>query len=133
MFAGDEEARSAREEFIRRTRQGIRAAELRVVLDDARGRPKPPAVVRPAQRTLPPLPSPLGTLTAPTGKLRTDPTSRSQIARILRDGVRPAQLRVALDEQRGQPTPEAVKRLAQRKLPTLMWAPSCVRGVCGCH
>jgi hypothetical protein len=118
MFAGDEEVRSTREESIRRIRQAIRAAQLRVGLDDARGRPTPPAVVRLAQRTLPPLPSPLEIFTAPTGKLRTDPTSRRQIARVLRDGIRAAQLRVALDEHRGRPTPEAVKRLAQRKLPT---------------
>jgi hypothetical protein len=118
MFAGDEEARSAREESIRRIRQGIRAAQLRVVLDDARGRPTPPAVVRLAQRTLPPPPSFLRVFTASKGKLRTDPTSRRHIARILRGGIRAAQLRVALDEQRGRPTPEAVKRLAQRKLPT---------------
>jgi hypothetical protein len=30
-----------------------------------------------------------------------------------------AQLRVTLDKERGRVTPEAVKRLAQRKLPTL--------------
>jgi hypothetical protein len=40
------------------------------------------------------------------------------MALYLRRGIRSAQLRVALDEQRGRPTPEAVKRLAQRKLPT---------------
>jgi hypothetical protein len=42
------------------------------------------------------------------------------MALYLRRGIRAAQLRVALDEQRGRVTPEAVKRLAQRKLPTLM-------------
>ena len=118
MVAIDEGVRPATEESIRRIRQGIRAAQLRVVLDSARGRPTPPAVVRVAQRALPPRPSPLEVFTTPTGELRTDPTSRKQIARILRDGIRAAQLRVALDEQRGRPTPEAVKRLAQRKPPT---------------
>jgi hypothetical protein len=38
----------------------------------------------------------------------------------VRRNIRVAQLRVALDEARGRPTPEAVKRVAQRKLPTLM-------------
>jgi hypothetical protein len=119
MSAGVEETSTSREQAIRRIRSGIRAAQLRVALDEARGRPTPAAVIRLAQRT-PPLPSPLNALRSQTGKLRTDPASRRQIARSLRDGIRAAQLRVALDEQRGRPTPEALKRLAQRQFPTLM-------------
>lgn len=58
-------------------------------------------------------------LRLPTGKLRTDPASQREMGRYLRDGIRAAQLRVVLDEERGRLTPPAVKRLAQRKLPTL--------------
>ncbi|WP_437771365.1 hypothetical protein [Arthrobacter sp. KNU40] len=42
------------------------------------------------------------------------------MAMYLRRGIRAAQLRVALDDQRGRVTPEAVTRLAQMQLPTLM-------------
>jgi hypothetical protein len=41
------------------------------------------------------------------------------LALHIRRNILAAQLRVALDKERGRPTPEAVKRLAQRKLPTL--------------
>ncbi len=37
----------------------------------------------------------------------------------LRRNILAAQLRVALDEAHGRPTPEAVKRLAQMELPSL--------------
>lgn len=114
----DEEARAYREETILHIRRGIRAAQLRVTLDQLRGRQTPYAVKRLAQRTLPKLPSPFDTLRTPDGEVRTDPASRREMALYLRRGIRSAQLRVALDEQRGRPTPEAVKRLAQRKLPT---------------
>jgi hypothetical protein len=80
MAASDDENGTSREQTILRIRSGIRAAQLRVVLDDARGRPTPPAVVRLAQRTLPPLPSPLEALRGPTGKLSTDPASRREVA-----------------------------------------------------
>lgn len=114
----DEEARAYREETILRIRRGIRAAQLRVTLDRLRGRQTPDVVKCLDQRTLPKLPSPFDTLRTPDGKLRTDPASRREMALYLRRGIRSAQLRVALDEQRGRPTPKAVKRLAQRKLPT---------------
>lgn len=114
----DEEARAYREEIVLRIRRGIRAAQLRVTLDQLRGRQTPDAVKRLGQRTLPKLPSPFDTLRTPDGKLRTDPASRREMALHLRRGIRSAQLRVALDEQRGRPTPEAVKRLAKRRLPT---------------
>lgn len=114
-----EKPQSSREEIIMRLRRGIRSAELRVKLDQLRGRQTPEAVVRLAQRTLPKLPSPFDTLRTPDGKLRRDPASRREMALYLRRGIRAAQLRVALDEQRGRPTPEAVKRLAKRQLPEL--------------
>jgi hypothetical protein len=120
MSAGDEETRASREETILRIRRGIRAAQLRVTLDEVGGRQTPEAVVRLAQLTPPRLPSPFVTLRTPDGKLRTDPASRREMALYLRRGIRAAQLKVALDEQRGRPTPEAVQRLALRKLPALM-------------
>ena len=119
MSAVDEEAQESREETILRIRRGIRAAQLRVTLDQLRKRPTPEAVVRLAQRTPPKLPTPFDTLRTPDGKLRTDPASRREMASYLRRGIRAAQLRVVLDEQRGRPTPDAVKRLAQRELPKL--------------
>jgi hypothetical protein len=109
----------SREQAIRRIRTGIRAAQLRVALDEARGRQTQEAVVRLAQLRMPPLPSPFDTLRSPEGKVRTDRASRRELARYLRGRVRAARLRIALGEGRGRPTPEAVKRLAQRKLPTL--------------
>lgn len=115
----DQEAQASRKEIILRIRRGIRAAQLRVTLDEVRGRQTPEAVARVSQRTLPKLPSPFDTLRTPDGKLRTGPASRREMAMYLRRGIRAAQLRVALDDQRGRVTPEAVKRLAQRKLPTL--------------
>jgi hypothetical protein len=119
MSAVDGEARASREETILRIRRGIRVAQLRVTLDQLQGRQTPEAVVRLAQRTPPRLPSPFDTLRTPDGELRRDPASRREMARYLRRGIRAAQLRVALDEQRGRPTPDAVKRLAQRELPPL--------------
>lgn len=120
MSAGDEEARASRDETILRIRSGIRSAQLRVALDKIRGRETPEAVVRLAQRTPPPAPSPFDTLRTPDGKLRRDPEARRELALHVRRNILAAQLRVALDEARGRPTPETVKRLAQRKLPTLM-------------
>jgi hypothetical protein len=119
MSAGYEEAQTSREQTIRRIRRGIRSAQLRVVLDQTQGRPTPEAVVRLAQLTMPPLPSPLDSLRLPDGKLRGDPASRREIARHVRRSIRAAQLRIVLDERQGRPTPEAVERLAQTKLPTL--------------
>jgi hypothetical protein len=119
MSATDEEARASREETILRIRRGIRAAQLRVTLDQLRGRQTPEAVVRLSVRTPPRLLSPFDTLRTPDGKIRTDPASRREMALYLRRGIRSAQLRVALDEQRGRPTPDAVKRLALRDLPPL--------------
>ncbi|KHL01583.1 hypothetical protein LK10_15130 [Sinomonas humi] len=122
MPAGGEERRprrdwASREQRARRIRSGIRMAQLRVALDDALGRPTPPAVVQLAQLPMPALPSPFDTLRTPDGKLLKDPASRREMALYLRRGIRAAQLRVALDEARGRPTPEAVKRLAQMKPP----------------
>jgi hypothetical protein len=114
----DEDSGTSREQTIRRIRSGIRAAQLRVALDEIRGRETPEAVVRLAQRTPPPLLSPFDTLRTPDGKLRRDPEARRELAIHVRRNILAAQLRVALDEQRGRPTPDAVKRLAQRKLPT---------------
>ena len=115
-MAAGESSQTSREQTAQRIRRGIRAAQLRVVLDEALGRPTPEAVVRLAQL---PMPSPLDALRSPDGKLRKDPASRREAALYIRRGIRAAQLRVALDEARGRPTPEAVKRLAQTKLPTL--------------
>jgi predicted RNA-binding protein len=120
MTTSDNENQTCREQIIRRIRRVIRAAQLRVVLDQTRGRQTPEAVVRLAQLTMPPMPSPLDALRSPDGKFRTDPASRREVARYVRRTIRAAQLRVVLDEQQGRPTPEAVKRLAQRNLPTLM-------------
>lgn len=119
MVADDDESRASREETARRIRSGIRAAQLRVSLDEIRGRETPEAVVSLAQRTPPKLPSPFVTLRTPDGKLRTDPEARRELALHIRRNILAAQLRVALDKERGRPTPEAVKRLAQRKLPSL--------------
>jgi hypothetical protein len=120
MSADNREARASREETILRIRRGIRAAQLRVTLDEIRGRRTPDAVVRLSQLAMPPLPSPFETLRTPDGKLRTDSEARREMALYLRRGIRVAQLRVVLDEQRDRPTPEAVKRLALRKLPDLI-------------
>lgn len=124
VASADEETRNAREQTIRRIRSGIRSAQLRVALDQLRGRQTPEAVVRLAQRTPPRLPSPFDMLRAPDGKLRRDPEARREMAIHVRRNILAAQLRVALDEERGRPTPEAVKRLAQRKLPSLMSTPA---------
>lgn len=120
MAASNVKTPTPREQMIRRIRRGIRAAQLRVVLDKTQGRPTPEAVVRLAQLTMPPLPSPLDALRSPDGKLRADPASQREIARHVRHSIRAAQLRIVLDERQGRPTPEAVKRLAQMGLPTLM-------------
>lgn len=119
MSADDEEGRASREDTILRIRSGIRSAQLRVVLDEIRGRETPEAVVRLSQLTPPRVPSPFDTLRTPDGKLRRDPEARRKLALHVRRNILAAQLRVALDEQRGRQTPEAVKRLAQTKLPTL--------------
>ena len=119
MSAVDEEAQASRKETILRIRRGIRAAQLRVTLDEARGRKTPEAVVRLAQRTPPNLPSPFDTLRTPDGKLRTDPASRREMALYVRRNILAAQLRFGLDKERGRVTPEAVTRLAHMKLPTL--------------
>ena len=119
MSAVDEEARASREETILRIRRGIRAAQLRVTLDEARGRKTPEAVVRLAQLTPPKLPSPFVTLRTLGGKLRRDPASRREMALHVRSNILAAQLRVALDKERGRVTPEAVTRLAQMELPSL--------------
>lgn len=120
MSARGDENQSSREDTIRRIRRGIQAAQLRVALDEARGRPTPEAVLRLSKLTPPPLPSPIDTLKSPDGKLRSDPEARRELALHVRRNILAAQLRVALDEQRGRPTPEAVNRLAQKKLPTLV-------------
>lgn len=119
MSAGHENSRASRTETILRIRAGIRSAQLRVALDEARGRVTPEAVVRLAQLTPPKLPSPFVTLRTPDGTLRRDPEARRELALHIRRNILAAQLRVALDKERGRPTPEAVKRLAQRKLPSL--------------
>lgn len=117
MSAGDDETRTAREQAIRRIRSNSHSP-VASRLDEARGRQTPEAVVRLSQLTPPPLPSPFDTLRSPDGKLRTDPASRREMGRYLARNILAAQLRVALDEQRGRPTPKAVERLPQRKLPT---------------
>lgn len=119
MPAAGEEARTSREETILRVRRGILAAQLRITLDEVQGRQTPEAVVRLAQLTLPRLPSPFKTLRTPDGKLRTDPASRRELALHVRRNILAAQLRVALDKERGRVTPEAVTRLAQMELPAL--------------
>lgn len=119
MPDANEKPLKSREETLLRIRRGIRMADLRVKLDQIRGRQTPEAVVRLSQLTPPKLPSPFDTLRTPDGRLRTDPEARRELALYVRRNIRAAQLRVVLDEQRGRPTPEAVKRLAQRKLPTL--------------
>ena len=113
------DARASRMETILRIRRGIRAAQLRITLDDVQGRQTPEAVVRLAQLTPPKLPSPFVTLRTPDGKLRRDPASRREMALHVRRNILAAQLRVALDKERGRVTPEAVTRLAQMELPTL--------------
>lgn len=119
MSAVNEEAQASRKETILRIRRGTLAAQLRVKLDEIRGRQTPEAVVRLAQLTPPKMPSPFETLRTPDGRLRTDPEARRELAMHVRRNILSAQLRVALDKQRGRPTPEAVRRLAQRKLPAL--------------
>jgi hypothetical protein len=119
MSAADEEARASREETILRIRRGILAAQLRITLDEVQGRQTPEAVVRLAQLTPPRLPSPFDTLRTPDGKLRSDPASRRELALHVRRNILAAQLRVALDKERGRVTPEAVTRLAQMELPSL--------------
>lgn len=119
MSAADEKARASREETILRIRRGIRAAQLRITLDEVQGRQTPEAVVRLAELTPPRLPSPFVTLRTPEGKLRTDPVSRREMALHVRRNILAAQLRVALDKERGRVTPEAVKRLARIELPTV--------------
>lgn len=109
----------SREETILRIRHGIRMADLRVKLDQLRGRQTPDAVVRLAQLPPPKLPSPFDTFRTPDGRLRADPDARRALAMHVRRNILAAQLRVGLDEARGRPTPEAVKRLAQTKLPAL--------------
>lgn len=121
MSGVDDDSRASREESILRIRSGIRTAQLRVALDKDRGRQTPEAVVRLARRTPPKLPSPFGTLRTRDGKLRMDLASRRELAHHVRRNILTAQLRVALDEARGRPTPVAVKRLAG-KLPTLTQA-----------
>jgi hypothetical protein len=115
----DHEARASRKETILRIRRGIRAAQLRITLDEVQGRQTPEAVVRLAQLRPPKLPSPFVSLRTPDGKLRTDPGSRREMALHVRRNILAAQLRVALDKERGRVTPEAVKRLAQMELPSL--------------
>lgn len=119
MSAVDEEAGASRKETILRIRRGIRAAQLRITLDEVQGRQTPEAVVRLAQLTPPELPSPFVTLRTPDGKLKTDPASRRVLAMHVRRNILAAQLRVALDKERGRVTPEAVKRLARLELPPL--------------
>lgn len=119
MSAADEEARASKERSILRIRRGILAAQLRITLDELRGRQTPEAVVRLAQLTLPRLPSPFKTLRTPDGKLRRDPEAQRELALHVRRNILAAQLRVALDKERGRVTPEAVTRLAQMELPTL--------------
>lgn len=119
MSADNKETKSSKEETILRIRRGIRAVQLRVTLDEIRGRETPGAVVRLSQLKPLRLPSPFDTLRTPDGKLRRDPEARRELALHIRRNILAAQLRVALDEQRGRPTPEVVKRLAKRKMPTL--------------
>jgi hypothetical protein len=119
MSDADQEARASRKETILRIRRGIRAAQLRITLDEVQGRQTPEAVVRLAQLTPPKLPPPFVTLRTPDGKLRTDPASRRELALHVRRNILAAQLRVALDKERGRVTPEAVTRLAQLELPIL--------------
>lgn len=115
----DHEARIPRKETILRIRRGIRAAQLRITLDEVQGRQTPEAVARLARLTPPKLPSPFNTLTTPDGKLRTDPASRREMALHVRRSIRAAQSRVVLDERGGRVTPDAVTRLARLKLPKL--------------
>ena len=106
-------------ETILRIRRGIRAAQLRITLDEVQGRQTPEAVIRLAELTPPRLPSPFVTLRTPDGKLRRDPEARKELALHVRRNILAAQLRVALDTERGRVTPEAVTRLAQLELPEL--------------
>jgi hypothetical protein len=119
MSDADLEARASRKETILRIRRGILAAQLRITLDEVQGRQTPEAVVRLAQLTPPKLPSPFVTLRTPDGRLRRDPEARRELALHVRRNILAAQLRVALDKERGRVTPEAVTRLARMELPTL--------------
>lgn len=119
MSTGDKESRTSMEQTILRINRNILAAQLRVALDDVRGRPTPEAVVRLAQLTPPRPPSPFDALSSPDWKLPTDPESRREMALQIRRNILAAQLRVALDKERGRPTPEAVERLAKMELPTV--------------
>lgn len=119
MSDADLEARASKQEAIRRIHADILAAQLRVALDEVRGRRTPEAVVRLAQLTPPKLRSPFVTLRTPDGKLRRDRESRRELALHVRRNILAAQLRVALDKERGRVTPEAVKRLALLELPSL--------------
>lgn len=119
MSAENTKATAPREETVLRIRRGILAAQLRVMLDEIRERQTPEAVVRLSQLALPRMPSPFVTLRTPDGKLRRDPEARRELALRVRRNILAAQLRVALDKERGRVTPEAVKRLAQLELPTL--------------
>lgn len=106
MAASDDENRISREQSIRRIRSRIQAAELGVTLDDARGRQAPEAVLQLSQGTPPPLPSPFR-YSEDSGREAPDGlASRREMALYLRRTIRAAQLRVALDEDRGRPTPE---------------------------
>jgi hypothetical protein len=58
-------------------------------------------------------------LRTPDGRLRRDPEARRELALHVRRNILAAQLRVALDKERGRVTPEAVTRLARMELPTL--------------
>lgn len=119
MSDADHEARASRKGTILCIRRGILAAQLRITLDEIQGRQTPEAVVRLAQLTPPKLPSPSVTLRTPDGKLRSDPASRREMALHVRRNTLAAQLRVALDKERGRVTPEAVTTLAQMELPSL--------------
>jgi hypothetical protein len=119
MSGAGPDARASRKETILRIRRGIRAAQLRITLDEVQRRQTPEAVVRLAQLTPPRLPSPFVTLRTPDGRLRRDPEALRELALHVRRNILAAQLRVALDKERGRETPEAVKRLAQMELPTL--------------
>ncbi|MCU1574962.1 MAG: hypothetical protein JWO93_3044 [Micrococcaceae bacterium] len=102
---------------ILRIRRGIRAAQLRITLDEVQLRQMPEAVVR--LLTPPELPSPFVTLRTPDGKLRRNPEARIELALHVRRNILAAQLRVASDKERGWVTTEAVTRLAQIELPSL--------------
>lgn len=119
MSDANQKTRVSREETILRIRRGIRAAQFRMTMDEVQGRETPEAVVRLAQLTPPKLPSPFATLRTPDGELRKDPAARKELALHVRRNILAAQLRVALDKERGRVTPEAVTRLAQMEIPSL--------------